>query len=264
MPHTGYAALVSELKVGATLDGSHFLVSTRPEDALRHDGLWPGGRPSRLFSLVTDDPVERQGERAKAANWHVSETLRVNDALEAVTKNLIDFEDELVEAQLLWRQALDRPKEDAAAVEAGLRRAMEARGLKYWQLERARSAAFLRQQPVDGPSMYTWSSHAANRAWEAWEREADEDPEYLEALKTAWQLWYRRDLWNSDEAFDGMDDVAPEVWDAWTAMLVFYTAEQGWLDLPANSFTAGIQDAYTNGLALAKPSKQGVLQWAMK
>ncbi len=264
MTHVGYAALTAQLKVGEELDGSAILVSTNATEALLNDGLWPGGTPSLLHQLSTEDGVTSVDGRARADRWTVSSLLRVNDPLEELSELFVDFESEMFDEQLAWREALKRSGDDPNAVEDALRTMMRARGLNFWKLERVGSKARLRQTPSDGRAMYTWSTHATAQAWNAWESEADEDPVYLDALKAGWRLWYRRELWNSDEAFaEGMDDVAPEVWDAWTGLLVYYASEQGWIELPSESFTTGLREAYAHGLALVKPTEQGVLQWAM-
>ena len=263
MAHVGYKAIAARLKVGTTLPGQNFHVATSPTEALRLGGLWPGGRPSMLYRLETEDEVTRVGEHAEAASWTVLAAIPPRDHLASLTRELVDFEKEALSEQLEWRKALGRPNNDPAKVEQSLRLAMKRRGLKNWRLKRAPSSSWLRQQPVEPSAMYTWSGHATISAWEAWDREADEDEAYDKARRVAWSLWYDPTPFDHEDAFNlGGVEVTPEVWDAWTALVVFYTAEQGWLELPAQSFTAGIREAYEHGLALAKPLERGVLSWA--
>ncbi len=46
--------------------------------------------------------------------------------------------------------------------------------------------------------------------------------------------------------------------------MVEFAALQGWLDVDPLKLTTGLRDAYAAGLAIALPTAQGVLGWAME
>ena len=259
-----YKAMAGDIHPGEEL--LEVPVSLSGADALRHDGLWPGGHTSRLWKLTTDvESVEKHGERALASMWRVVEAIDVKPSLREVSDVFVDFEDEMLEEQLLWRRALERPRQDAELVETLLEQAVEARGLKYWSLKRL-SERELRRTPIHARSMYTWSAHAALKAWQAWDVESRDDEAYDVARRAAWTLWYHPTPWDAFDVADqepGWDDVSPECWDAWVSLSVYYTASCGFIELPAEAFTAGIRTAYHHGLALIRPIEQGVLGWAM-
>ena len=131
--------------------------------AFRIAGLWPDGRPSRLFLL--GDPVAPVIERAdkiRAASWTVvreATEAEVREAIHALSAPFGDLRDAMVAEQVAWRHALARPKRDAAVVAAGLREALGARSLN-WEL---------REFPKARAARAAWEAREAWAAWEAWE-----------------------------------------------------------------------------------------------
>ena len=205
--------------------------------AFRIAGLWPDGRPSRLFLL--GDPVAPVIERAdkiRAASWTVvreATEAEVREAIHALSAPFGDLRDAMVAEQVAWRHALARPKRDAAVVAAGLREALGARSLN-WELREYQEA---------------W---AAREAWEAWAaREA----------WAAWAAWTAREAREAREAWAARE--AREAWEAWAALTVFYAASRGWIDLRPDRLTVGLRTAYEHGLGVALPVADGVLGWAM-
>lgn len=263
MKKTGYIAWPRALERGTLLNDPNLRVSLRPEDALRFDGLWPGGHTSKLFELSTDHDPTADGPRMAAPEWTVARELQARDALTALSQAFVDFEDELLEEQLLWRQAFLAGKPDPNEVEAALQDAIDARGLKHWSLVRAPSPEVLRRAKTDPQGLFSWCAGATQMAWEAWDKEADEDEALDLARRVAWNAWYHPVMFDAEDAFGAHDDIAPQVWDAWAALVTYFAASQGWIDAEPERFTTGIRDAYLNGLVLLKPTGRGILQWAM-
>ena len=102
----------------------------KPETALRIAGLWPNGRPSRLFRVETDEPVLERGDKLRAAAWTmVEEIADVRPAVLAMSAPFGDMAEVMADEQMAWRVALARPGRDAPAVEVGLTAALNARKL---------------------------------------------------------------------------------------------------------------------------------------
>lgn len=136
-----------------------------PEAALRIAGEWPDGRPSRLWRVEAVGPVYGSGDKRRAATWRVIEEVGAEEARAArlrlyapVAGDGLPVEEIVAEVEA-WRVALARPRQDVAAVEAGLRAALEARGLS-WDL---------RAYPT------AWAAGAAGAAWDAWDAGAAGD-----------------------------------------------------------------------------------------
>ena len=218
----------------------------KPEFALRIAGLWPNGRPSRLFRVETDEPVLERGDRLRAAAWTmVEEIADVRPAVLAMSAPFGDMAEVMADEQMAWRVALARPGRDAPAVEVGLTAALNARKLP-WTLKRFDSA---------------WDARDARAAWDAW------------AARAAWYARGARDAWDARGARDAR--AARDAWDAWDAwdaldaraardaLTVFYAASRRWFSSPHDLLTVGIRDAYAAGLALAIPTGPNELGWAM-
>jgi hypothetical protein len=141
--------------------------------ALRIAGLWPDGRPSRLFAVEAAGEVVERGEKLRTASLTITHELGLGEIKEAVAAFSAVFAPHVewmsIE-QLEWRAALGRPVRDPAAVEAGLREALDARDLQ-WTLRRFDS-------PRDA-----WA------AWAAWDARDARD------ARDAWAAWDAWDAW---------------------------------------------------------------------
>jgi hypothetical protein len=136
-----------------------------PETALRIAGLWPDGRPSRVFVVEgAEADVVRAGDKLRASTWRVVSELPESEIEEAIGRWSATWAgpvaDEMTRSQMAWRAALLRTERDEAAVEAGLRAALDRRGLGYWQLRRYEST----QAAWDA----AWDARDARDARDAW------------------------------------------------------------------------------------------------
>lgn len=262
LPKIAYIARAEKLVNGSEL--GPVSASLDEADALRRDGLWPGGRPSRLYRIEALGEVSAIDGGVHSESWRVVEQLEARAPLEAVSQAFVDFESEMYEEMALWRRAFDRPKDDVKLVETHLEQAIRARGLKHWELRKMPERQ-LRSTKLHGQSMYSWSSMSAVLAWEAWEIESA-DEVYDVARRDGWRLWYQSTEWGefSLEEPPSFDDVPLECWDAWVALSVFYTGSAGFIDVVPETYTVGLRTAYLYGLALVQPVDRGVLGWAMR
>ena len=260
----------------------------RPEDALRIAGLWPNGRPSRLFRVETDSEVVERGDKLRAATWTVVE--EITDLRPAIEALSVPFEcPGIVDEQIAWRSALARPMHDPAAIEAGLRAALDARGLSTWRLRRFESAgaAWAAWDARDAGAAWAawdarvawaawdarvarvaraagaaWAARAAGAAWAAW------DARDAGAAGAAWAAWDARDAgaawaaWDARVAWAARD--AGAAWDARVALTVFTAGSRGWTAQPPGLLTAGLRPAYEAGLAIALPVAPETLGWVVE
>jgi hypothetical protein len=196
-----------------------------PETALRIAGLWPDGRPSRVFEVEGVDIVSA-GDKLRASTWIILRELAEDEIGEAIGRWSATWAGpvaaEMTRSQMAWRAALRRPERDEAAVEAGLRAALDRRGLGHWQLRRYESP------------------HAARAA---------------RAAKDA-----ARSAWDAGDARDADFDAAGSARDA---LSVEHAALRGWISHPADLLTVGIREAYAHGLGAAVPVAPETLGWAM-
>ena len=81
------------------------------EDALRIAGLWPDGRPSRLFRVETTEEVFARGDKLRAATWRIVEELEVDHAILALSRRWFGEERApgMAAEQMAWRSALATP-----------------------------------------------------------------------------------------------------------------------------------------------------------
>lgn len=113
--------------------GEGWNFSRLPETALRIAGLWPNGRPSRLFVVAAEAFVER-GDKCRSASLTLVREFgesEIESAVAEMSRPFGDFAAELVREQMAWRAALARPRRDEAAVEEGLLEALRMRGLPW-------------------------------------------------------------------------------------------------------------------------------------
>lgn len=213
--------------------------------ALRIAGLWPDGRPSRLFVVEADDAVEEIIDVRPYVE-------RLSDGFDA------RFRAELIDEQMSWREALGRPYRDESAVEAGLYVALERRGIIQWDLRRyenvrstrdAWSAWSLADPWAARAARDTWDARSAWSAWDAW------DARDAGAARSTRSAWAARSAWAEwDSRY---------TWDPWSALTLHYAARMGWVDHPYDLLTVGIRDAYRSGLAIAIPTGPNELGWAI-
>lgn len=112
-------------------------------DALRIGGLWPDGRPSRVFVAKNPgSPTVERGDKVRAATWTITRELTESEIAAGVEKLSEMFFGEhanhMAASQMAWREALGRPLRDEALVEAGLKMALKTRGLN-WRLKQFES-----------------------------------------------------------------------------------------------------------------------------
>ncbi len=220
-----------------------------PEQAIRIAGEWPDGRPSRLWvcSSSAEHPPLVRGDRFRAASWRVEREAAEAEAYEARLRLYAPMAggdlrvEEIVAEVEAWRAALARPRRDEAAVEAGLRAALEARGLGGWTLRRYPDARTTWAARATWAAWYTWA------VWDTW------------AVLDIWDIW---DTWDTWDAWDARD--AWDTWDAWAALIVHVSARRGWAPNRPDLLTVGLRDAYASGLAVAVPTGPRELGWAME
>jgi hypothetical protein len=263
MKNIGYIASPNAIETGTVLTDATLKVSLKPEDALRYDGLWPDGQVSKIYELRTTHAPEPADAQMTAAEWVATGEVPAGPPMEKLSGLFVDFESKMLEEQLLWRQAYTAGKVDVGEIEEALKEAIAARGLRHWTLVRSPSAEVLRRAAVDPQGLFSWSGAATKLAWDAWELEADEDEVLDLARRAAWTSWYHPVMFDSDAAFAAHENVHPRAWDAWAALVTYYTASQGWIDTEPERLTVGVREAYQNGLALLKPTGRGILQWAI-
>jgi hypothetical protein len=155
LPHT-LAKVRLDRSEERTAPGWHYC--REAHDALRISGLWPNGRPSRLFAVETRDVVER-GDLVRASAPTILREATEQEIVEAIERLSAVFAPHAewqLQEQLAWRAALARPSRGDDIVEAGLRQALEARDLD-WKLRRFDSARA------------AWAARAARDARDAWD-----------------------------------------------------------------------------------------------
>jgi hypothetical protein len=219
----------------------------RPSEALRIAGLWPNGRPSRLFEVDSERRrVETRATKLRAASWCVIRECSAEEVAEAIRELSAPFgphAERMAAEQIAWRDALARPLRDPAAVEAGLRAALESRRLGGWSLRR-----YELPRPA-WSARDAWSARAVRDARAAW---SARDAWSARAVRDARAAWDARDAWSARAA-----------WDARDALSVTYAALSGWTTDRPDLLTIGLRDAYRSGLEIALPTGTDELGWAM-
>ena len=141
--------------------------------ALYLGGLWPAGRPSVAFEVQASlDAITRCSKR-RASGLRLLRVAAEEEVAAAISSRSAEIfgahAEEMAREQIAWRSALARPTTDAVAVEAGLRAALDARGLKVWKTKRF-------------PSI-----KAARAAWDARDARAARDAlSLLYAVRMRW------------------------------------------------------------------------------
>ena len=211
-------------------------------------GLWPNGRPSRAFPIVAAPDALERGEKRRASSLTLAReatTLEIAAAITTMSAPFAPYVERMVAEQLAWREALARARRDPAAVEAGLRVALGARGLE-WRLQRFESA------------WAAWAARDAEAAWAARDAEAAgaaRDAEAAGAARAAWAARAAGAAWAAGAA--GAAGAAKD------ALTLTYAVLRGWVAHPPDLLTIGLRDAYAAGLAIAVPTAPQKLGWAM-
>ena len=221
-----------------------------PHEALKIAGLWPDGWPSRLFAVRSESEwLERGCGLRTAGPLIVEREMLVTDGILARLHEPmaggLSMEALVCEVQA-WRVALGRPERDPAAVEAGLRAALDTRGLRGWELRRFECAQ---------DAWRSWAARDAKPAWDSW---------YTLGAAGTWDTWrvdpswYGTDVWYLSEP--GYTWAAHSASDA----LAMYV-DRSRRGAPGDPYalTTGLRDAYRAGLALAVPAGSTELGWAM-
>jgi len=250
LPHTLPPIAVDESSAACAAGWSACALAS---DAIRIGGLWPDGRPSRLFRVETEAQVFSRGDKLRASTWNIVEEIRADDAIrEMSAKAFAERADVMAAEQLAWRVALARPRRDVAAVEAGLSNALAIRGLD-WTLRPFESAwtAWDARSRGAWDAMGASAARAARTAWGAWD---------AMGARTAWGAWTAWDA-RSRGAWDAMGASAARA--ASLALLVHYAALRSCGDRRADTYTMGARDAYSAGLEVAIPVGPNELGWAM-
>ena len=109
---------------------------------LKIAGMWPTGRPSRVFSVEATGKVVERSDKIRTDKLTVlAEVLdeEINAAIYDFSKVFAPHDKRMAESQIKWRRVLSRPNRNEKKIEAGLEEALEVRGLK-WKLKKFDSA----------------------------------------------------------------------------------------------------------------------------
>ena len=224
--------------------------------AIRIAGEWPSGRPAKAWKLapVEGHSVLARGDKLRSASWVIERPATVEEWHEARLQLYAPMAgdgltvEEIVTEVEAWSAALGRPAHDEAAVEAGLREALTSRRLG-WKLHRYHDA----RAAWDARTAWdAWAALAARTAWDAWAARDARAAWAARDARAAWDAWDARDAWAALAART-----------AWAALVFFVAAKRNWVKHPPHLLTAGLRDAYTNGLAVALSVEVG-LGYAMK
>lgn len=226
-------------------------------------GLWPDGRPARAFEVEPSDDVIQRDNKFRSSRLTFVRELDPED-IERGAHNLSKpfgrYRRGMVSEQMAWYIALGRPENNPEKVEEGLRKALKARGV-HWEVNCYDSAR---------------AARAAWAAWAAWSARDARDARAAWSARDAWAAWAAWDVWAARDARDAWDAWAArdaraawDAWDAWAAraardaLVVTYATKQGWTNDKPTLLTAGIRDAYNNGLGLVLPTGPNELGFSM-
>ena len=219
--------------------GAGWNACREPCDALQIVGMWPNGRPSRMFRLTTHYPVIERGNKLRSATWNIEEELDVPSIIEHWSEVLAPHSLMMAASQINWWNALARPARSVHTVKTSLSIALKTRGLD-WQLKQFDSSWDAWAARATGDA---WATGAAGAAGAAWAARAARDARAARAARAA------RDAWAARAAR--------------AALLVEFASLQGWIHQPSILLTRGLRSAYRNGLGLAIPVAHNTLGWTM-
>ena len=236
------------------LGGWHFCRSI--EAALKLGGMWPSGRPSAVVAVEPLGDIIERGDKCRAASLRLLRTAtddEIADAIRRFSAMFAPHADRMAEEQIAWRAALSRPERNVAAVECGLRLALDARKL--------------------GWSVKQFSARDARDAWATWNyawnaKAVWDSASAASAARDArddWNDWSARNYaWNAKAVWDSWAaSAASAARDARDAITVCFASLQGWIGAPADTLSVGLRDAYAAGLDCALPIAPNTLGWAM-
>ena len=120
--------------------------------------LWPTGWPSVPVRIEASQDALPRGRKYRASQLAIvrrATDAEITAAIHELSAPFGAHQDQMAAEQLAWHEALGRPQHDPAAVERGLREALEARGLAAWRLQRYETARDARA---------AWAARAARAA----------------------------------------------------------------------------------------------------
>jgi hypothetical protein len=227
-------------------------------DALKLTGFWRSGRPVVPLVVEPSPDLVTRGTKSRASQLTIVRRATGAEIADAITDFSAVFGEHaavMAAEQIAWYEALGRPLHDEAAVEAGLRAALAARGLGDWRLERHADAGAAWAARAAWAATDAWADRAAWAATDAWDAGAARSAWAAMDAMAAWAVWDATDAWAARAAW--ADRAAR------AALVVKLTALRKWIDCPPDRDTIGIREAYRHGLAVAIPTAMGVLGWAM-
>jgi hypothetical protein len=143
---------------------------TEAADALSIAGLWPDGYPVRLFRIENVKGVVTRGSKTRFATGTITAECDAAQ-IESIIRELshkwfpADHAEAMAVEQIAWYRALGRPHRAKEKVKAGLRAALNIRGLDNWKLRQFRAARTARAAWDVWAARDTWD---ARDAWAAW------------------------------------------------------------------------------------------------
>jgi hypothetical protein len=217
-------------------------------------GMWSNGWALRVVRMETDEAVVERGRKCRVATGtlieEVAEAVVTEAVREFTTPWAGDLTEEMIVEQTAWRSALGRSgPRDEAAVEAGLRTALVARGLGTWELRRHPNAKAAWNAWAAGDAKAAW---AARDAWDVWAARADKAAWAVGDAGDVWAAWAAKAAWAAWAARDARD-----------ALQGYFAARKGWISRKPDLFAVGLRDAYYHGLDLAVPVAKGVFGWTL-
>lgn len=212
-------------------------------------GLWPNGRPSRVFSVIPTGTIIEREDKIRSDKLTIVFEVKEEDINTAVYDFSVIFGDHrkhMTESQIAWRRALSRPHHDPAKIEECLAETLRARGLN-WNLKR-----FDTVQNV-WHVWNTWNAWDAPSAWNAWH------------IRDTWRVW---DIWRTLDALGNWN--AWNVWDTQTVrdtltlVMIEFLILKKQVIIESDHLVESIRSAYENGLETVMPTGPNELGWSDK
>ena len=172
--------------------------------AARIAGLWRNGWSRHILVGEPIGQVVERGDKLRAEGLRLVRRASERTIAEHLSAPFGPHAARMGRSQVAWWKAFGSTERDAERIEAGLRAALDARGLG-WELRRFEDARAARDARVARVARV-----------------------------------------------------------AWAALTVEYAALMGWTNDDPDLLTTGIRDAYAAGLAVAVPTGENELGWAMK
>lgn len=258
---------------------------------LKIAGMWPNGRPSRVFLVESTTRVYARGDKLRTGQLVVIEEVTeeaINAAIYEFSAVCGNHAKHMAESQIAWRHALSRPHHNIGRIEEGLREALNVRDLSNWKLKRFESVRETRTGWDARTAWATWGATDARDAWDTWDardkwnvwnarsanakaawdtRGAWDAKTALAALE-AWDArdakaaWTARDAWDARTGWDMR--AAWAAWDAKTALTVEFASLSSLIAQTPDYLTRGLRKAYENGLEMVIPTGPEELGWVGK